>query len=116
MSTRSRIGVLEADGTVTSIYCHFDGYLRGVGATLLESYSDGRKVRALMRRGCISVLRAKTTACEGYGDPARNHAMNAWTDSMQDFEYLWRGRKWYFRKLWNKRPLWKELTEKRVRP
>jgi hypothetical protein len=36
MSTRSRIGIhLEnQDGTTTSIYCHFDGMIDGVGAVL----------------------------------------------------------------------------------
>jgi hypothetical protein len=27
MATRSRIAIENQDGTVTSIYCHFDGYI-----------------------------------------------------------------------------------------
>jgi len=57
MSTSSRIGVVNDDQTITSIYCHFDGYPEGVGATLLEHWTDPAKVRALIALGDISVLR-----------------------------------------------------------
>ena len=33
MSTRSNIGIINADGSVTAIYCHNDGYPSGVGKT-----------------------------------------------------------------------------------
>jgi len=61
MGTRSRIGIVTArDGdtlTITSIYCHYDGYVvGGVGATLQEHYQDPDKVRALMDLGDISSL------------------------------------------------------------
>jgi hypothetical protein len=38
MSTRSRIAIENHHGTVTSIYCHFDGYLEGVGKKLFNHY------------------------------------------------------------------------------
>jgi hypothetical protein len=41
MGTRSRIGVMHGD-KVKSIYCHYDGYLEGVGATLLQHYDSAR--------------------------------------------------------------------------
>ena len=56
MSTRSRIGRQNDNGTVTSIYCHFDGYVDGVGAMLAELYQDSAKVDALLALGNISVL------------------------------------------------------------
>jgi hypothetical protein len=31
MATRSRIAIENQDGTVQSIYCHFDGYVRWCG-------------------------------------------------------------------------------------
>jgi hypothetical protein len=34
MSTRSRIAIENQNGSVTSVYCHFDGYISGVGKTL----------------------------------------------------------------------------------
>lgn len=56
MSTRSRIGIEDTDGTIRSVYCHFDGYESGVGATLLKAYMDPDKVRALVALGGISSL------------------------------------------------------------
>lgn len=55
MATRSRIAIENQDGTVTSIYCHFDGYLSGVGKTLFEHY-DREKTEKLIELGAISSL------------------------------------------------------------
>jgi len=56
MATRSRIGIENENGTITSIYCHFDGYPDGVGATLKEHYLSTQKVRMLLNLGDISIL------------------------------------------------------------
>jgi hypothetical protein len=56
MSTHSNIGILNQDESVTSIYCHFDGYLDGVGRILFEHYKDETKIRQLMDLGDISSL------------------------------------------------------------
>ena len=53
MSTRSMIGHLNNNGTITGIYCHFDGYLSHVGRILAEHYTDPAKVDALMALGDI---------------------------------------------------------------
>jgi len=57
MATRSAIGFLEHDGSVHAIYCHWDGYLEGVGDTLLKHYNDTYKVLDLLELGDISSLR-----------------------------------------------------------
>jgi len=36
MATRSNIAIENQDGTVSAIYCHFDGYIDGVGEILYE--------------------------------------------------------------------------------
>jgi len=56
MGTRSTIARENADGTITAIYCHWDGYPTGVGSTLLEFYDDPAKVDALLALGALSVL------------------------------------------------------------
>lgn len=56
MSTRSNIGVLNADGTVQAVYCHFDGYPTGVGAVLQKHYNDDAKARKLVSMGGISTI------------------------------------------------------------
>ncbi len=40
MATRSTIAIEYADGSVSQVYCHWDGYLSGVGTQLVEDYSD----------------------------------------------------------------------------
>jgi len=55
MATRSRIAIENENGTVTSIYCHFDGYLSGVGKKLFEHY-DREKLEELIALGDISQL------------------------------------------------------------
>ena len=61
MSTRSNIGILNNDGSISYVYCHFDGYPSNVGAILLQKYDTAEKVRALIAQGNISSL----------GDPNR---------------------------------------------
>jgi len=56
MSTRSRIGMVFDDGSIKSIYCHFDGYLSYNGKILLEHYQDKDKVESLIALGAISSL------------------------------------------------------------
>ena len=59
MATRSTIAKINPDGTVTSIYCHWDGYPDGVGATLTEHYTDPAKIDSLLALGDLSVLDAE---------------------------------------------------------
>lgn len=56
MSTRSRIGVQNDDGTITSVYCHWDGGIWHVGKVLNENYRETRKIKRLFRYGDISGL------------------------------------------------------------
>lgn len=62
MATRSTIAVVHDDGTVSQIYCHYDGYLEGVGQTLVEHYDNLKQVERLISLGDVSVL-------EKYLDP-----------------------------------------------
>lgn len=56
MSTRSLVGIQNKDGSVNYVYIHSDGYLTGVGKTLLEHYSDRKKIRRLINLGDLSSL------------------------------------------------------------
>jgi hypothetical protein len=61
MSTRSTIALEFADGTVQQVYCHFDGYLSGVGAELVNGYSDPFALRELIDGGDMSCIGAPYT-------------------------------------------------------
>ncbi len=56
MGTRSSIAIEKQDGTVESIYCHWDGYLEHNGKILQEDYSDLVKLQQLIDLGDMSVL------------------------------------------------------------
>lgn len=56
MSTPCRIGKINANKTVESIYCHWDGYPSYIAPILLGSYNTKEKVEELLALGDISVL------------------------------------------------------------
>ena len=56
MATRFTIAREMQDGTIQSIYGHWDGYPDGAGATLQHSYTDERKIEKLIDLGDLSVL------------------------------------------------------------
>lgn len=57
MATTSTIAVQHADGSVSQIYCHFDGYLSGVGKKLLAHYNTLEQAEALVAMGGASCIR-----------------------------------------------------------
>jgi hypothetical protein len=56
MATRSRIAIENQDGTVTSIYCHWDGYIKSNGVILNNNYTTKDKVEELIALGDLSSL------------------------------------------------------------
>ena len=56
MSTRSNIAIELEDKTIKVVYCHSDGYISGVGKTLLENYKNYDDVLKLINHGGISSL------------------------------------------------------------
>lgn len=68
MSTRSLIGIMNKDGSITDVYCHFDGYLDGVGITLVENYDTEEKIYELLERGDMSSLGEDIMSCKFYKD------------------------------------------------
>ena len=49
MSTRSIIAIEQEDKKIKSVYCHYDGYLEGVGAILENNYSDYEQINKLLK-------------------------------------------------------------------
>jgi hypothetical protein len=56
MATRSTIAVEHADGTISSIYCHWDGYLSNNGSILFNKYDTLEEAEALLKNGNLSIL------------------------------------------------------------
>jgi hypothetical protein len=66
MATRSRIGIQNEDGTIRSVYCHFDGYTDYVGSILRGNYSSSERINALLDQGDMSSLGYHIDDCEFY--------------------------------------------------
>jgi hypothetical protein len=56
MATRSRIAIENQDGSVTSVYCHWDGHIKTNGRILNENYTTKDKVEELIALGNLSSL------------------------------------------------------------
>lgn len=73
MSTRSLIGKLNPDGTVTHIYCHFDGYPEGVGQKLIDHWTNPANVDELMALGDLSAVGSKIGSKQDFDEYPRKH-------------------------------------------
>ena len=122
MATRSTIAKLNPDGSVTSVYCHWDGYPDGVGATLRQHYTNQAKIDLLLALGDLSSLGndiginndfensiegvSDTDICLFYGrdrgdtdvDAVPHKNEDAWKDYRKssgcEYGYLWNGTTW----------------------
>ena len=56
MSTRSAIIVKRKDQYAKGVYCHYDGYLNGIGRTLLRNFDTPDKVEELVCGGDIRCI------------------------------------------------------------
>ena len=56
MSTRGRLGIELSDGSILSIYNHFDSYPEGLGVKLVEHFNTKEKVQELIDMGDISCI------------------------------------------------------------
>lgn len=99
MATRSTIAIEHRDGTVSQIYCHWNGYPSNNGRILLESYSDRERLEQLMDLGDLSVLGADLGHKQNFDAPMkgwclaygrdRNEA-NCQARPFDDIEHFWR--------------------------
>lgn len=65
MATRSLIGIVNKDGSIETIYNHWDGYPTYVGTVLTLFYGE-KETRKLLKYGNRSSLHAKPTKVDSY--------------------------------------------------
>lgn len=65
MSTRSMIGIKNGH-KVTSIYCHYDGYVSNNGVLLMQFYETTEQVEELISMGDMSSLAPYIEDCVFY--------------------------------------------------
>ena len=104
MSTSSSVAIENADGSITGIYAHWDGYLKGIGVELIQNYKTVEEVQGLISLGdCSSIFGGAVEAF--HRDRGRD-----WEDAApsvhddyksfvgeigQEFNYLFKGGIWY---------------------
>lgn len=66
MATRSKIGIENEDGTVSAVYCHWNGHPDDNGRMLKECYSEREKVKQLLKLGDIYTLGEDIGSTEAY--------------------------------------------------
>ena len=119
MATRSMIGIVENDGTVTAIYCHWDGYPKQNGNLLRKYWDDAYLIDHLMALGNLSYLGKEIGKRQNFDQPTdrnwclaygrdRNepkqyatlyaskddYVSNAAGDHGADYIYLWENDMW----------------------
>lgn len=88
MSTKSTISVQFEDGSVAETYCHFDGYLTGVGMTLLKHWNDfTRAADLILNWGEIRSLKETLEASEFYcRDRGEDFTAPAFYETLQEWD------------------------------
>lgn len=113
MATRSAIGIENADGTVTAVYCHWDGYPENNGKILLVHYPETETTK-LIGYGDISSLGETLDQVVFYGrDRGENNVAPVTYSSVKeyfedfkdsvDYCYLLRNGNWTVSKTVNQR-------------
>ena len=120
MATRSNIGIVNLDKSITGIYCHWDGYPEYVGKMLLNHYNNDDIVNGLMNLGDLSILSENVNptgphtfnnpqkgVCVAYGRDRGETGTNSRTfedmgeyehfGSGVDYQYLYEDGKWSYR-------------------
>ena len=97
MATRSTITVKCTDGIIRSVYCHFDGYLEGVGTKLLASYNTQALADCLICKGDLRSITDGMVSFSDYsgGDEEPCSVLSSVKKvEKEDFNYYWNGSKW----------------------
>jgi hypothetical protein len=88
MATRSTIAIEFADGSVSQVYCHWDGYLDNNGELLNKHYMDPFVVRDLIDLGDFSSLRetVEETQEGAYSDRGDDCSARRYMDVTEYFD------------------------------
>lgn len=75
MSTRSSISMIKEDGSVSQVYCHWDGYISNNGIILFNYYQNVDKIKKLISLGDMSSLKPEV-------EPNGYHTYNSPQDNV----------------------------------
>lgn len=114
---RSTIWYYDKDEQLyRGIYCHWDGYLEGVGITLLKSFNFEEGAKAIIERGSCRSLYPRLDPISNWhsfdtpepgtsvfyhrdrGEPLRIFTAKSLLEAgkyFQNYDYLWNDGEWY---------------------
>lgn len=107
MNTKAAIGILYETGEILGIICHYDGYVQGVGKTLLTHYNSIDSIKALLELGTLTNLKETVEATQAVvNNRAHRHVKSMMFRSRDDFEryyaiadyfYLFESNHWVYK-------------------
>lgn len=104
MGTRSNIGLVNTDGSIETIYTHWDGYPEFVGVQLAFNYKDEETVKELLGFGDRSSLRGAPSAKDSYAERGEVVPAKKWASFDEyykgdkagaEFVYLFQNGTWF---------------------
>jgi len=106
MGTSAMIGIYnKSDGSVTASYCHYDGYVDGVGRTLFDHYNTMYDAEIAAKGGYISSLEndylvsRKNAVHDDEAIPfssVEEYLVKGENYAGADYLYLFDGKAWFF--------------------
>jgi len=124
MGTRSTIALEFADGSVSQVYCHWDGYLSNNGEILQNNYRNPFTLRDLLDLGDFSSLRdtVEETQEGAYRERGDDCSARRYMDvteyfaecQQEEYDYILRqveGEAVWFVRCWATDGLWVTLGE-----
>lgn len=95
----------NSDGTVTSVYCHYDGYLGHNGKLLLQHYNDENLARGLIRLGDVYLLGSTVSNTQYYSRETKESNVSprlhsslhseSYKNFKQEYNYVYNVDNWY---------------------
>lgn len=98
MATRSRIGIQLKNGSILSVYHHWDGYPEWLGRILTTHYNTRAKAVELIDGGDMSTCWNEDNQPEYYGvdnNPPRHDAdLNTYLSDGEEYAYIFVNNEW----------------------
>jgi hypothetical protein len=105
MSTHALIAKKDHDGTVRSVYCHYDGFPQHTGQILRDCYNDPAVIDIVMNFGNLKFITPHVSDIEFYvidsrideralSHPGAKSFLNYGLKSDSDFLYLFEQDRW----------------------
>lgn len=105
MGTHAMIGIWNAEtGEVTASYVHYDGYVAGVGADLVNYYNDDERAAMVATGGYLSSLSPyymESRSASAHSDKAvifasvEDFLAEGFDYAGAEYIYLWDGGAWF---------------------